>query len=572
MKKRKVSLMLKIMLLCVALVSVSSITIRYFAYRTAEVTLKDTMGQMSLSITRSVVGKIDGDAYSELTVTKDMNQEYYIELREKLNEIKETLGLKYLYTMSCGEDGSYYYVVDGSPIGSEDESLLGDVEEEVSDLMKAAFNGEEGYEFYDSEEWGALISGYVPISDSSGKIVGMLGADFDAAFILKKLAAANRKMVYMALSIIVISIVVALGASWLIARSIKQLQTKVHMVKKGDLTVEVSTTRRDEVGSLSRAFQAMIDNMSAMIRGIHDNSDAISTDITSLSESADVSNRATEEITKIVSEIAQGTTTQVESVDEVESSMKNVFTEIESILGIIMQVNEDSNTCMKDMQEASTKLAGSVTQINLVNNTVETTSFMMKQLEEKFQQVLSFSSSIEAIASRTNLLSLNASIEAASAGEHGKGFAVVAKEIKNLALQSQTASKRIHELILGVSQEIVNSNGSIENSVLQAKDSVCAMSEVEHYLQKLECSNQKIDSRIKEMSKAIGNIEEDSRVVLDKTVLLSSIARELNAGTQETVAQTQEQYAIMEGIKNDLANVKDRMGQLEIMVNQFKIK
>lgn len=571
-KKLKISLMFKIMLLCVGLIVVSTNAIRYFAYNTAKSTMEATLGQMALNITRSVNATIDTDLYAELKTAEDMEKPYYQELRQEFVKIKSTNGLKYLYTMNLSEDGSVYYCIDGSPQGDKNESLLGDKDADISELMYAAFDGSEGYEFYDSDEWGTLISGYVPIVDASGKVLGMLGADFDAEFMVRELAKTNRNMMYMNVIIALLSMGIALIVSYYIVRSIKQLRSKVHMVKKGDLTIEVASSRSDEVGSLSRAFQEMISNMSLMIKGIRDNAEVVGNDITSLNESIDVSNKATEEITKIVSEIALGAARQVDNVSEVDSSLENVFTEIETIIGNIDEVNKNSDQCMIDMKEASEKLAGSVTQINLVNDTVDTTAELMKRLEEKFGEVLSFSTSIEAIATKTNLLALNASIEAASAGEHGKGFAVVAEEIKNLARQSSIASKRINELITAVQEEITQSSEAIDSGVLQAREGVQVMSDVESYLEKLSYSNRKIDVRIKEIDGAIHSIEEDCRMVLEKTKLLADISKELSEGTQQTAAETEEQYAIMEGLKNDLAAVKDRMNQLGNTVNKFTIE
>ncbi len=571
MKKLKISLMFKIMLLCVGLIVVSTNAIRYFAYNTAKSTIESTMGQMALNITRSVNETINVEQYAELKTPEDMEKAYYNELRQEFVKIKESSGLKYLYTMNRNEDGSIYYCIDGSPVGDKDESLLGDVEEDISDLMYAALEGKEGYELYDSKEWGALISGYVPILSSSGEVLGMLGADFDAEFMVNALAKANKEMIYMNIMIALISCVIAYAVSYYIVRAIKKLRTKVHLVKKGDLTIDVGSTRTDEVGSLSRAFQEMIKNMSLMIQGIRDNSDLVGNDILMLNENIDVSNKATEEITKIVSEIALGATRQVDNVEEVEASIESVFGEIETIIGNIAEVDKASDTCIKDMQDASEKLNGSVTQINLVNDTVETTAVLMKKLDEKFREVLSFSSSIEAIATKTNLLALNASIEAASAGEHGKGFAVVAGEIKNLAKQSSDASKRINELISAVQGEIDNSCTAIDNGAVQARDGVMVMSEVERYLEKISASNQQIDGRIKEIARAILNIEEDCKKVMDKTRLLADISKELSEGTQQTAAETEEQYAIMEGLKNDLTAVKDRMNQLGSTVNKFNV-
>jgi methyl-accepting chemotaxis protein len=572
MKKVKVSLMVRIVMLCLGLILISSLSVHFYALRTAETTIEATVGQMSLNITRSVTTAIDPEKYVELKTSEDMNKEYYTQLKEKLTEIKQNTGLKFLYTMSKAENGDYYYVVDGTDFSDENASLLGDIEEEMSAKMKACFEGKESYELNHSEVWGDLISGYVPIKNSAGDVIGILAADFDAEYMMKQLKQGSNDMFLVIAIVIAIGVLLTVSISYVIIRSLKQLQSKVNLIQTGDLTVNVDIKSSDEIGSLADSFQAMVGTMSSMIHNIRNHADNVIHDIDSLNSSVDISNKATEEITKIVGDIAQGAITQVESVEAVESSMERVFNEIESITKNIEILGSDSDLTMKEMHEASDRLNNSVKQINLVNDTVDMTSVTMKKLVDKFKEVLAFSNEVTAISSKTNLLALNASIEAASAGEHGKGFAVVAGEIKNLAKQSSDASKHINELINAVQEEINHSSEAIDSGVTEARHGVEVMSQVELYLEKLFETNQRMNSSIKDISDAILHIEEDSKNVLEKTTSMAEIARGLSSETQQSAAETEEQYAIMEGIKNDLVNVKGRMEELGGTVNQFKIQ
>ena len=140
-----------------------------------------------------------------------------------------------------------------------------------------------------------------------------------------------------------------------------------------------------------------------------------------------------------------------------------------------------------------------------------------------------------------------------------------------MSLKKWAASKHINELIYAVQEQINRSSEAIGHGVLQAKESVSNMTEVGSYIKNMESSNQKIDGRIKEIAAAVARIEEDGRSVLHKMLQLSDISKELNEETQQTAAGTEEQYAIMEGLKNDLALIKGRMRQLSDSVNQFRI-
>jgi methyl-accepting chemotaxis protein len=138
------------------------------------------MNDTAVSIISSIAHKIDLEQFNTLQTGADMEKNYYVQLRTYLNEIREATGLKYLYTMRKTKDNQYIYVVDGIPQGDPDESLLGDAEEDLSDKMLLSFEGNQTFEMDHSQEWGSLISVYVPLKDSAGKTVGVIGADFDA--------------------------------------------------------------------------------------------------------------------------------------------------------------------------------------------------------------------------------------------------------------------------------------------------------------------------------------------------------------------------------------------------------
>jgi methyl-accepting chemotaxis protein len=543
----------------------------YFSYQTAKTTLHETMGQTALNITRSAIGSIDPEQFDTLQTPDDMKKEYYITLRDKLQRLKEMTGLRYLYTMRVTQSGDYIYIVDGSSMDDEGASALGDIEEAITDKMIDCFNGTEGYEFSENEEWGTLISGYVPIKDAAGDVIGMLGADFDASLMKEKLLDSKNSMILFLIAILSISILAILLFSFLIVRSIKRLQSKIHVIQEGDLTIQVSDNRGDEIGSLSRSFQSMLNNMSRMISNIRFNSSEVMNDVDSLTESVIISNQSTEKITSIINNIAEGASIQLDQVNIVANTMERVSDEISSITEYINRVNKDSDQSIQGMKTATEILQSSTKQINLVNDSIENTALIMKLLEEKFQEMLTFSSSVAAIASRTNLLALNASIEAASVGEQGKGFAVVASEIKKLAEQSGEASKRINELIALVQGEISNSRKAIETDVIEARNSVEVMSDVESYLGNISVSTHNIDTSIKDIDKAIQNIEEDSKNVLSKITGLANISKDFYQGTKQTATETEEQLAIIEEIKQHLFLVKGRMEDLQGSVNQFKV-
>lgn len=570
-KKFRISLMLEIIFFCLVLVLFSCFSIQYFAISSTENAIKDTMGQTALNIIRSVNNTIDVSKFDSLQNTKDMGNEYYEQFRQQLYSLKESAGLEYIYTMRKTADGKYVYVVDGYAMDNDEASSIGDEEDEISDIMKLSFEGQEGYEIDISDEWGDLVSAYVPIKNSSGETVGILGADFDASYMIKQLQNTKNNMKNTAVLIIVIGIFLSAIFSYILIRSIKKLQSKMQMVQQGDLTIKVINKRKDEIGRLSEAFQSMLDNTSSIIRSIRNNTVEIVSNVHNLNKGINQSNETMEIIAATISEISSGAAVQVENIENVSESMEKVFSEIQTITKNVDVVSKNSNIAIKDADEATKILNSSVKQINLVNNTVETTAILMKNLELKFEEILSFSNRVSSIASQTNLLSLNASIEAALAKEHGKGFSIVAGEIKKLALETSEDSKKIKEIITDLQSEIKDSCRAIENGALQARDGVDFILQVQAFLEKLSNSNIDVDNSVKEVAQAIMNIEKDSNYVLKNIIQLSDISREFSGKSQQTAAATEEQLSITEETRRALNYVKDIVEKLNTVVGKFKI-
>lgn len=570
-KKFKISLMHKISIFSLLLVLITAFTMQFFAFQTAQKAIKVTIGENALNITRSVVNTIDIEQFNALQTTDDMNSDYYIQLRNNLNTLREAMGLKYLYTMRKATNGDYIYVVDGTPIDDTESSLIGNVDNEISEDMKLSFEGIEGYELSHSDDWGDLISAFIPIRNASGETVGMLGADFSAKTMVEQLNHAQTNMLITAGVIALFGVILAIIFSVLIIRALKELQNKIKLARLGDLTIKIDHKSNDEVGNISEDFQDMITNMAKIINNIRVNTKNTFQYVSQLNTSIYDTTKATEEITEQVSEIANGANIQVDRVNDVSASMEKVFEEIQTINENVDLVVLDSNEAMEDTKEAKSKLKDSMNQINLVNNTVESTAEIMRQLDNRFQEILKFSESISSIASKTNLLSLNASIEAMSAGEAGKGFAVVAGEIKKLAIQSSEASKQINTLINSMQSEITNSGLAIQKGVVQVREGMNEITDVDKFLEKLYHSNQKVDDRVKLVAKAINHIENDSKSALATTMQLAVISKESNAKTQQSAAAAEEQLAIMEDIKNNINSVKDIVESLDLAVNKFKI-
>lgn len=574
MKKFNFSLRQKIICAFLVLGFLSAFTIGLFADYKSKSTVEETIGRVADNIAGSIVGEIDVEQFNSLKTPEDMNSPYYKELRSYLNSIRKATGLKYLYTMRETEDGKFIYVVDGEPLDSEDASLLGDEEksEDMSNTQVKSFNGVEGYELGRTEEWGNLISAYAPIKDHAGRTIGVLGADFEANNVVDQLNKIKKELLIIVFLVIIIGIIISLFLSNLLVKPLKQLMTKAELVKSGDLTVRIDNNSSDEIGLLAEIFKEMISGISGITKEIQNSTEKVSENINYLYESFGETSKTTKEIAEVITEVATGSLKQSEGVGEVIELMDGVFNQVVKAVNHAQSVSASSDIALQNSEEASRLFKTSIQKVNSVNETIERTAAIIQEFGNKSEEISSFSQIISEITSQTNLLALNAAIEAARAGEQGNGFAVVAEEIRKLAEQSSKATVQINKIVSTIQNEISNAIKAIEDGVLQAREGVDAVNQVDIYFVDLKNSSDNASRSVSLIINAINSIENDCKRSMEKVRELACLSRKFSVGGQTAAASTEEHAAIIQQMESNLESIKKITGSLNIAVSKFKTK
>jgi methyl-accepting chemotaxis protein len=570
MSRKFMSLKYKITGGFLVLILFSSMAIGFYSYYNAKSNIERVVGNTALSIIESIVNTIDDEKFQKLQTNENMESEYYKELQTHLSDLRNATGLKYLYTMRKTDNGKCIYVVDGTPMDDKNFSSLGDEEEDVTDVMEGSFQGVAGYEF-SSDDWGNSISAYIPIKDKSGKVVGVLGADFDANNMVSQLNKFKTNIIIIIIAVILIGIFIGQIMSIILVRSLNKLKKQAELIKEGDLTVKFDNAGNDEIGILTHAFKDMVDNLLVITNKIKKNTKDVVYEIDDLYKSFSETSKATEEINKVITEIAAGAVKQTHSAEVVSKSMNEVFHQVKKSVDYANLVSDSSNQAVANTTHVMEILKTSIEKVTTVNTTVEQTAAIIKELGSKSKEISSFSDTISQIAKQTNLLSLNAAIEAARAGEQGKGFAVVANEVKVLAEQSNDASSQIGHIASSMQAEIDNAIKTIQSGVVQASEGVNAVTKVDTYLLELKESSNEANIRVKEIIKAINLIEESCKYAVSKVSEFADISRNFSAGSQQAAASTEEETAIIAQIKENIESIKHTTYYLNDVVNKFKI-
>ncbi|GLC89304.1 methyl-accepting chemotaxis protein [Lysinibacillus piscis] len=369
---------------------------------------------------------------------------------------------------------------------------------------------------------------------------------------------------------IVLSIIIIYFVMKAIIRPINRLKDSAVTISNGDLTETVAIQSNDEIGQLGQAFNDMQGNLRDIIQKIEFNAEEVASSAEQLTANATQTTTATERVAISIQDVATSAETQTINATKNAESLHELSTAIHHIAEIAGTVTDLSQHATIQANEGGQAIQNTKNQMQSIHVSVTDSNAKIQSLYERSQQITSILDVITGIADQTNLLALNAAIEAARAGEQGKGFAVVADEVRKLAEQSQASARQIFDLIHSIQEETEQSVGIMSKVAEDVQHGLHVSEEAITKFYVIMDSMNEITPKMEEVSSAAEQMSASVEEVAMVTENLATSASNNANASEEVAASTEEQLASMEEINasaHALAHMADELKQL---VNQFK--
>ncbi|WP_328153990.1 methyl-accepting chemotaxis protein [Cytobacillus praedii] len=442
------------------------------------------------------------------------------------------------------------------------------VSQEVSDVVLK--NGER---FYGEANAAGNIyqSAYMPIKNAKGEIIGIFYVGASQKVIESILSSFLVKFITILCLVIVIS---ALATYWFTKRMRKRLAkitSALELAKDGDFTSQIKDHAGDELNDLSTSFNRMADNLRQMMNEVNMASEQVAASSDELTASAEQTSQATEIITDTIQHVAQGAEHSTISVQESAVALEEVSRGVQSMAETASVISEASSQATQKAKDGGVYVSRTVQQINAISHSVNESGEVFQSLDQRSKEIGEITKVISDIADQTNLLALNAAIEAARAGEHGKGFAVVADEVRKLAEQSQQSSAQISGLIAEIQQDMLHSNKSIEQVTRDVKEGLAIVEQTEDSFKGILHFMNSLAGKIHDLA---ATAEQVSASVEEVSATVSSITQ-ISAGTSDhsknVAASAEEQLASMKEISISAQSLSKLAEDLQTLIGKFKI-
>ncbi|UZJ78467.1 methyl-accepting chemotaxis protein [Fictibacillus sp. KU28468] len=343
----------------------------------------------------------------------------------------------------------------------------------------------------------------------------------------------------------------------------------LHDLAKGSMGSRLKEEELGQLKSIAVSINHTVDSWAHVLTVIQKASKSINEYSNHLSHGVRQTTGAAEQISGTMEEAAKGAEHQVYSVSEAAGLIQQVTESLQHVDQSAQRVSSSIHDTLDKANMGTQSIGSAEQQMNAIFTNVSELSNTVKGLGVRSSEIGNIVEVIKGIAEQTNLLALNAAIEAARAGEHGKGFAVVASEVRKLAEQSGEATQQISDIIFHIQNETAQVVQTMDLVNAEVSEGIGVMNDAGSSFKQIQNSIQSVTEHISQVSGAVHGVSAGNEQAVSSMDTISAIAAETAKSSQQVLAATQEQLASIEEMSAYTASLDELAKEMEELTHTF---
>lgn len=527
---------------------------------------KDTMTDQKSHISDVIVNRVNG--MPSVIVTHPIKAEDGKMAGIVVQSVSLDILQSLLAPVKVGEGGVAGIVAkDGSILAHTDKELIKEQKKLPEDILQTLKENQGKMISYMDTTGRDSLALAIPIKDTPWAVI----ASMPRSEITSDFYASLTSMVVSLIGVFIVVGVIAWFFLLRLLRPIEKICEKVAKIGEGDLSVDITSTAKDEIGILTRALSTTIGNFRKMIVKVQEASETVSTSSEELTASTEQVSQAADQVVTTITDVTNGMSHQMQAVNDTMNIVEQMSAGLQQIAAntgsVSATAEKTSNTALAG-REAVQKVTN---QMANIETSVTNSAQVVAKLGERSKEIGQIVDTIAGISSQTNLLALNAAIEAARAGEQGRGFAVVAEEVRKLAEQSQDATKEIATLIGDIQQDTTKAVLAMNEGAGEVKIGTEVANDAGQSFSEIASLITEVSEQIRDISAAIEQMASGSKQIVSSVKDIAQISNDVTSETQIVSAATQEQTASIQEIASSSTELSQMAGNLQAVVSKFKI-
>lgn len=381
-----------------------------------------------------------------------------------------------------------------------------------------------------------------------------------------------QTLIWVSVAAFLFALAIGLLLSRMIVNPIRSMVQAAERIAACDLTVgDINVKNRDELRHLATAFNQMKANLHSLISQVGSSAQHVAAASEALSSNSEQVSESSERITYTVQDISMGTDAQVRSVHLGVSIMEEMSAAVIQIASVTQSANHQSFLAQQEAGEGNAAVETAITQMNAIYQKMMELAESVQRLGQRSEQIVNANAMIAGIARQTNMLALNASIEAARAGAAGKGFAVVADEVRKLSMQTGAAAEEVALLVSSIQDETREVVSSTEAGSREVQTGLEVVGVARDTFKRIRGAMDEVARQIEEVAGSSASISEKTRAAADVIRAIDEVAGQTAAGARNVSSNIEGQYASMEEIVSSATVLNSMAADLQTLIGRFRV-